>query len=46
MCDSELWLLSHPELRETVRVKAVRQWLLTALSAQADLLAGKELLQP
>lgn len=42
-CDSELWLLSHPELRETVRVKALRQWLLKALSAQADLLAG---LQP
>ncbi len=39
-CDSELWLLSHPELRETVRVKALRQWLLKALSAQADLLAG------
>jgi DNA-binding transcriptional LysR family regulator len=42
MCDSELWLLSHPELRETVRVKALRQWLLKALSAQADLLAGKK----
>lgn len=40
-CDSELWLLSHPELRETVRVKALRQWLLKALSAQADLLAGR-----
>ena len=40
-CDSELWLLSHPELRETARVKALRQWLLKALSAQADLLAGK-----
>lgn len=40
-CDSELWLLSHPELRETVRVKALRHWLLDALSAQVDLLAGK-----
>jgi DNA-binding transcriptional LysR family regulator len=40
MCDSELWLLSHPELRDTVRVKALRHWLLKALSAQADLLAG------
>jgi DNA-binding transcriptional LysR family regulator len=39
-CDSELWLLSHPELRETVRVKALRQWLMKALSAQAALLAG------
>jgi DNA-binding transcriptional LysR family regulator len=45
MCDSELWLLSHPELRETVRVKALRQWLLKALSAQADLLAGRKPLQ-
>jgi len=40
-CDSELWLLSHPELRETVRVKALRQWLLKALQAQAALLAGE-----
>lgn len=39
-CDSELWLLSHPELRETVRVKAARQWLLKALSVQVGLLAG------
>jgi DNA-binding transcriptional LysR family regulator len=45
-CDSELWLLSHPELRETVRVKSLRQWLLTALSAQADFLAGKRPLHP
>lgn len=43
-CDSELWLLSHPELRETVRVKALRQWLLKALHVQADLLAGTRLL--
>jgi DNA-binding transcriptional LysR family regulator len=41
MCDSELWLLSHPELRETVRVRALRHWLLKALSTKADLLAGK-----
>lgn len=40
MCDSELWLLSHPELRETARIKALRQWLLNALSKHADLLAG------
>jgi DNA-binding transcriptional LysR family regulator len=44
-CDSELWLLSHPELRETARVKALRQWLMKALSARADLLAGKQPLQ-
>lgn len=46
MCDSELWLLSHPELRETVRVTALRQWLLKALLARTDLLAGKTPLQP
>lgn len=46
MCDSELWLLSHPALRETVRVKALRQWLTGALLAQADLLAGMKPLQP
>lgn len=40
-CDSELWLLSHPDLRETVRVQAARQWLQAALSAQAPLLAGQ-----
>jgi len=40
-CDSELWLLSHPELRETARVKAVRQWLLAALARQQPLLAGE-----
>jgi DNA-binding transcriptional LysR family regulator len=45
MCDSELWLLSRVELRDTVRVKALRQWLLKALSEQADLLAGKKPLQ-
>lgn len=41
MCDSELWLLSHPDLRETVRVKALRQWLLKRLAAEARLLAGE-----
>lgn len=45
-CDSELWLLSHPELRETVRVKALREWLLKALSTQAELLAGLRPRQP
>lgn len=40
-CDSELWLLSHPELRETARVKAVRAWLFKALQTRAPLLAGR-----
>lgn len=41
-CDSELWLLFHPELRETARVKATRQWLVKALTAQAPRLAGAQ----
>lgn len=45
-CDSELWLLSHPELRETVRVKALRHWLMKTLSAKADLLAGMRPIPP
>lgn len=45
-CDSELWLLSHPELRETVRVKALRHWLMKTLSAKADLLAGMQPFPP
>lgn len=40
-CDSELWLLSHPELRQTARIKAARQWLLAALSVEVALLAGE-----
>jgi DNA-binding transcriptional LysR family regulator len=40
-CDSELWLLSHAALRETARVKAVRQGLQKALQAQMPLLAGE-----
>lgn len=42
MCDSELWLLSHAELRQTVRVTVLRQWLLNAFSKKVDLLAGKQ----
>lgn len=40
-CDSELWLLSHPELRETVRVATVRRWLQAQLADQVALLAGE-----
>lgn len=39
-CDAELWLLSHAELRDTARVKAVRDWLRERLVEQASLLAG------
>lgn len=41
-CDAELWLLCHPELRDTARVRAVRQWLFERLGEQAQRLAGTE----
>ncbi|WP_326534998.1 LysR family transcriptional regulator [Pseudorhodoferax sp.] len=40
-CASALWLLTHPDLRETVRVKAVLQWLHAALAPARDRLAGR-----
>ena len=39
---SELWILTHPDLRETVRIKAIFQILYEELSKQAGLLAGEE----
>lgn len=36
-----LWLLSHPDLRATTRVKKLLHYLETELSAQKDLLEGK-----
>lgn len=36
-CASELWLLTHPDLRETTRVKVVFQLLLTELRRCFDL---------
>jgi len=37
----ELWLLTHPDLRHTARVKALMAYLYDALKQQADLFAGK-----
>lgn len=39
-CALALWLLSHPELRESARMMALRQWLLKFLATKADVLAG------
>lgn len=36
----ELWLLTHPDLRHTARVKALMQFLLQALEAERDLIEG------
>lgn len=38
---SELWLLTHPDLRNTARIKAAFQTLQQALTDMADLLAGE-----
>jgi molybdate transport repressor ModE-like protein len=40
-CSKDLWLLTHPNLRHTTRVKAVFQLMFEELSAAADLFAGK-----
>jgi DNA-binding transcriptional LysR family regulator len=37
----ELWLLTHPDLRHTARVKALMAYLHTALRKQSGLLEGK-----
>jgi DNA-binding transcriptional LysR family regulator len=40
-CNRDLWLLTHPDLRHTTRVKAVFQVMHEELSAAADVFAGK-----
>lgn len=39
-CASELWLLSHPDMRDTVRIKRVYEQLALALRQHAALLEG------
>ncbi len=41
-CSKDLWLLTHPDLRHTTRVKAVFQVMQEELVAAADLFAGKK----
>jgi DNA-binding transcriptional LysR family regulator len=38
---TELWLLSHEDLRKTARVRALLDFLADALSAERDLLEGR-----
>ncbi len=39
--ESDLWLLSHPEMRRVKRIRAVLDHLTEAIKVQADLLEGK-----
>ena len=39
-CENQLWLLSHPDLRHTARIKTVYQFLQQEMLGHADLLAG------
>lgn len=39
--DSELWLLSHPDMRRVKRIRAVLDYLMDAMKGQADLMDGK-----
>lgn len=39
----ELWVLTHPDLRHTARVKALMAYLVDALKKEADLFEGKRL---
>ena len=37
----ELWILTHPDLRHTARVKALMAYLFPALKKDEDLFAGR-----
>ncbi len=39
--DSELWLLTHPDLRRTARVRALMDFLTTVLEKEKDLIEGR-----
>jgi DNA-binding transcriptional LysR family regulator len=41
----ELWILTHPDLRHTARVKALIAYLYEALKKEADLFEGKRLIK-
>jgi DNA-binding transcriptional LysR family regulator len=42
----EFWLLTHPDLRHTARVKALMSYLYDKLSAESDLFAGERPINP
>jgi DNA-binding transcriptional LysR family regulator len=44
--ESDLWLLSHPDMRKVKRIKAVLDFLTEAIRAQSDLLEGRRPLAP
>lgn len=37
----DMWLLHHPDLRTTARVRACREWLVQILNEQLDLIRGQ-----
>ena len=39
--DMDLWVLTHPELRNTARIRVLMSFLYDALSAEADLWGGR-----
>ncbi len=39
--ENELWLLTHPDLRNTVRIKAFTDFMAASLSSNKDLLEGR-----
>jgi len=41
-CDTDLWLLTHPDLRNTVRVKAVFEIMQEVVRQDLALLSGKQ----
>ena len=41
-CASELWLLTHPDLRQTARVKVIYQLLMAQLELAAGILDGSD----
>ena len=40
--DNELWLLTHPDLRNTVRIRVLMDFLATSLAADRDMLEGTQ----
>lgn len=38
---TELWVLTHEELRRTTRIRALTDWLVAGLSEERDLLTGR-----
>jgi hypothetical protein len=37
---SELWVLTHPDLRHTARIRALMTYIYDSLSEQRDLFSG------